>query len=193
MKIKDSTHILSSIKSLIFLASKHKIINEIEASGYEKLSKNEPILIFGLLCERLYKQDATYLFKERGDVLQTLNVCYPTFSKFIARKTLSNKSSNLGKRLLVIIPMQVVELIDNAYDEKIISIEEKEMYIDIISWDTLNCSDVELDILLKVIDWNYSKFKEKAPNILSYIKNFYPDFFGKLMEPHQQEIKKRVL
>jgi hypothetical protein len=191
MNLKDTTQVKASVISLIGIATKHNLISSIESQGYMKLSKDEPIIIFGLLCQKFYSLGATKLWKEHGGILATLNVCYPSFAGFIKRATLS-KADKFGNRSPLFIPANVNGLIKDAFDCSLITIEEKQMYDDLFSWDVSNCDDIEKDILLKVIDWDYPKLKEFAPSILEYIKNRYPDWFGIIVQPYQSEIKKRI-
>lgn len=192
MKLKDNSQIKQSILGLVSIGLKNNLISKIEAEGYNKLSVSEPLVIFELLCQKFYGLGATKLWKEHSGIMATLNVCYPTFAKFIGRKTLS-AANKFGKRTLEILPFNAVILSGLAFDDNLITIEEKEMYIDLITWDALNCNDVEIDILLKVITWDYQKLKADAPNVFEYIKSNYPDYFGEIMKQYQNEVKKRML
>jgi hypothetical protein len=99
-------------------------------------------------------------------------------------------SQNKFKRSEDVIHWQVKQLIEGANKDNLISLDESVQYLDLINWDENNLSFVEIDILKKVENWEYKKFKDAAPNVLHHIEFWFKDWYDLILKPYADSIKK---
>ncbi len=162
-------------------------------NAYNELAENEGEIVFKLLCANALSIGAKNLYMKHSPIMEELRLSYPAFCKFILRLAIAkNDNKSLFNRAEDRLIWQVKRLIEYALQDKIITNEESELYLDIAEWDSNNFELVEKDILNKVIDWNYGQFKNTAPNVLLFIKSYYPTWYDTIMQPHIDEAKTRI-
>lgn len=181
-------------QSLLNLAQHKKVLTEDFAKACINMLKQDPQLINGIVVSQILSIGYRKIWVDHGDIMNKLSLSNPKLAKFITSVSakLSASQDKKFNRTEVILEWQLKRLIDSAADCKIVNETEKEMYLDLIDWDINNFAFVELDILKKVQDWDYVKLKKDAPSVLAYIKSYFEDWYGSIMKPHEEQVKKSL-